>query len=202
MIDIEPFTGLVCFEEEDFSLNGENPFFFMRRYNNFSNYEGPFGVGWMYAYDVHLTVRNDKFYLIDGEARQVELVGLAKSRRVEIPNENIFAEIVEGEFLVHKGDGKTLTFSKTPLNDGRLPLIRVDQTDENSVFLSYRDGQLDEISTTSFHRLRLKYTDRRIERIIVHAAGGKEIALASYIYNRNGQLDTVMMGDRTPCRTR
>ena len=192
MFDIEPATGLVCFEEEDFSLNGENPFFFMRRYNNFSVYQGPFGIGWMYPYDVHLTIRNGELSLLDGEARQVELAGLARRGRVEVPAENLIAENVESGFLVHQGDGKTLTFSKTPLIDGRLPLMRVDQTDENSVFLSYRDGRLDEIRTTSFHRLRLKYIDQRIERIIVHTREGGEVAIASYIYNRNGQLINVI----------
>jgi RHS repeat-associated protein len=192
MIDIEPATGLVCLEEEDFSLNGENPFFFKRRYNNFSNYQGPFGAAWMYPFDVHLAVRGGELVLLDGEARPVELTGLTQQHRVELDAEDLIAENLESGFLLHQDQGKTLTFSKTPLPDGRLPLVRIDQTDENSIYLSYCDGRLDEILTSSFHRLRLQYGGRYVERISLRTQDGSDdFTLATYEYNPNGQLTAV-----------
>ncbi len=188
MFEIEPATGLVCFEEEDFSLNGESSFFFKRRYNNFSEYSGPFGPGWMHPYDVHLIERNGDLCFLDGEARQVVLDGLAKNGRVTLPSEDLVAQIVENRILIHQDGGKTLTFSQRSLSGGRLPLVRIDQTDENSILLSYHGGRLSEIGTTSFHRLRIDYRDQRIEHIRLLARDGREIILATYEYDRGGQL--------------
>jgi RHS repeat-associated protein len=191
MFDIDPATGLVCFEEDDFSLNGENPFFFKRRYNNFSRYQGPFGTGWMYLYDVHLIFRHGELYFIDGEAREVKLTGLVQRPRAELVVEDLIAENIDSAFLLHQGEGKTLTFSKSPLRDGKLPLVRIDETDENSLFLSYQDGRLDEIRTTSFHRLGVEYRGSRIERLVLRTHGNSNIALATYEYNPSGQLIAV-----------
>ena len=102
MIDIEPATGLVCLKEEDFSLNGENSLFFTRRYSNFSTYQGPFGAGWTFPYDVHLVFQDGELSLRDGEARNIQLAGLSQCARVELPSEGLIAENAEDRFLLRQ----------------------------------------------------------------------------------------------------
>jgi RHS repeat-associated protein len=185
-------------EVEDFSLNGEIPFFFMRRYSNLSTRQGPFGVGWTHPFDAHLTLRHGELVFLDAEARLVPLSGLAHVARAEFPAEGIVGENVDGAVLLHQDEGKTLTFSKGALPDGRLPLIRVDQTDKNSILLSYRGQHLDELRTTSFHRLRLVYQDSRLERILLRTREGGDVSLARYAYNENGQLTAVYDAEGRP----
>src|SRR5580765_5569990 len=111
MCDIEPASGLVCLEEEDFSLNGDYSFFFKRRYNNYSAYAGPLGRGWMHPYGVYMFLQAGELYLVDGEARQVLLKDLSRSPRVDLPSEDLIAENTDLGFLLHRGEGQTLTFS-------------------------------------------------------------------------------------------
>jgi RHS repeat-associated protein len=190
MCDIEPSTGYVCLEEHDFSLNGENPFFFTRRYNNCTHYEGPFGLGWMHPYDVHLNFRSGQLSFVDAEARSVPLPGLAERGRTDLPAEDLSAEYTRGAYVIHQTDGRMLTFSPEPLSDGRLPLIQVDQTDQNSVYLSYVYGHMSDLRTTSNHRLHFDYHDGRIDRIRILTNRG-EVPLASYNYDSNRQLTSV-----------
>jgi YD repeat-containing protein len=187
MCEIEPASGLVCLEEQDFSLNGDNPFFFTRRYNNHSRYEGPFGLGWMHPYDVHLTIYKDQISLVDAEGRIVLLPGLAETGKTNLPAEELRAEFEDGRYVLHQPEGKMLTFSAEPLPDGQLPLLQVDQTDENSVFLSYWNGQVSELRTTSNHQLRFDYRNGRISRIGI-VVNRQSIPLVTYTYDANGQL--------------
>jgi RHS repeat-associated protein len=73
------------------------------------------------------------------------------------------------------------------LPDGQLPLLQVDQTDENSVFLSYWNGQVSELRTTSNHQLRFDYRNGRISRIGI-VVNRQSIPLVTYTYDANGQL--------------
>jgi RHS repeat-associated protein len=198
MCEIDPATGLVCLEVEDFSLNGEIPFFFKRRYNNFSTYRGSLGVGWIHPYDVHLRIDMTQIVLVDAEGRQVQLPGLENSARVEVPAEGIVAERNDVCIRLHYAEQKTLTFSLTPLGDGRLPLVATDETEENSVVLSYDHfGQLCELRTSSFHKLVFFYAGGLLDRVVAASFLDSRV-LASYRYTSAGQLSAVYDADNQP----
>lgn len=186
MCDVDPSTGLVCFEEEDFSLNGENPFFFTRRYNNHSSYEGPFGLGWMHPYDVHLSLRNREIVMVDSEARAVTLRGLAAQGISSVPAESITARNVNGSYVVYEPDGRALTFAGNPRGD-RFPLVHIDETDHNSIDLSYEDWRLVGLRTSSDHQLAFEYRDEQVTRIRI-IANGRAVPLTEYEYDGNRQL--------------
>jgi RHS repeat-associated protein len=198
MCEIDPATGSVCLEEEDFSLNGDIPFFFRRRYNNFSAYAGTLGVGWIHPYDIHLRVAVNQISLVDAEARQVALPGLENATRIEVPGEGIVAERNDVSIQLHYPDQKTLTFSGRSIGEGRLPLIAIDQTDENSVFLSYNHlGQLSELKTSSFHKLLFQYRSGLLEKIVATSSGESRV-LATYRYAASGQLAEVYDAENRP----
>jgi RHS repeat-associated protein len=198
--EIDPATGLVCLEEEDFSLNGENPFFFTRRYSNLSTRPGTLGIGWVHPFEAYLVIRDRELFYVDSEARLLALPGLTSSARIDLPAEDIIAEIVDAGIRLHHDDGKMLTFSKQALSDGRLPLIRIDHTDKNSVFLSHRDRDLDELRTSSFHQLGFRYANSRLERIVLRTREGADVTLARYVYDANGQLAAAVDAENRPRR--
>jgi RHS repeat-associated protein len=189
MCEIDPSTGYVCLEEQDFSLNGENPFFFTRRYNNHTRYEGSLGLGWIHPYEIHLKLVNGQLSLIDAEARSVPLPGLAQRGRVELPSEDLIGEYARGVYIIHEPDGSMLTFSSEPSPGGKLPLIQVDQTDENSVYLAYRGDDISDLWTTSRHHLRFSHRAGRLDEIRIVTPGG-ELPLARFEYTY-GQLTGV-----------
>jgi RHS repeat-associated protein len=189
MCEVEPSFGSVCLQEEDFSLNGDRTFSFSRRYNNLSDYSGPLGLGWTHLFDVHLLEEKEGLVLIDEEGRRISLNRLTRGHSIKYPAEGFILEHANNAYVIHAKEGRRLTFAQTPDGRNRLALMQLDQTGSDTIWLLYNSGLLREIRNSSGHVLIISYNkDKRIERILIKIKEGEMIPLASYQYDKNGQL--------------
>ncbi|HZW29412.1 MAG TPA: DUF6531 domain-containing protein [Isosphaeraceae bacterium] len=187
-VEVEPSTGRVLLDEEDFHLNGELPFVWTRRYSNLSEGAGALGPGWSHRFDRQLVESAESLILIDEQARRIPLVRPAPGQVVPIPAEGLVVERGGRSFALHEPGGARSTFSPDPGAAGRLPMVRFDQTGQSSVWLRYHDGRLAQLRTTHGHKIQLATSAAgRIEAIRL---GDNEAArpLVQYVYDPEGHL--------------
>lgn len=189
MCEVEPTFGSVCLQDEDFSLNGDIPFFFTRRYNNHATYSGPLGLGWAHAFDLHLASQGEQLALVDEEVRQVPLPRLKPGESVRNPTEGFVLERTPEAYLIHAPNGKRLTFAAVPDGGNKLALLRSDKTNDNTLWFSYAHGLLRELQNSSGHLLVFAYDQhQRIKQIRLRLSNEQETVLVSYTYDSHGQL--------------
>lgn len=185
MYHIDPATGSVCLEVEDWSLNGDIPLFFTRRYSNLTSYVGPFGPGWMHVFDLHLTLVEGELQLVDAEARGIRLPGLLLGKPFRDPIDGYVGELSSEGYAIFDAGGSKLTFSSAPDPSGRYLLIRRDEIDENSLWFYYDGSRLSELRSSSGHRIQFRYSGSRIRELIDLRSGR---TLSTYQYDSAGQL--------------
>jgi RHS repeat-associated protein len=196
--DIDPATGLICLEEEDWSLNGDMPLFLTRRYNNLSQYAGPFGVGWMCGFDSHLRLNGPAIEMIDPQGRQVQLPGLWEAGSSRDRINGYVAQRTGNHFEVFDPGGLKLTFLADAL-EGRYQLVRQDEIGENSLWFFYDGPLLSEVQSSSGHIIRLVRFDDRIQAMLAVSDGQGAKTLARYRYDRGGHLISVADPSGSAC---
>ncbi len=137
--------------------------------------------------------------LVDDEARTVKLPLPENGQLVAQPAEGIVSWVNRGQFVLCRPGGQKLTFAPLPGVPTRIPLIRLDTTDDNSVWFGYQGGRLEDIATTSGHGLHFEYDQvGRIRNIALRMATGIFEDLSRYQYNADGQLSRVYDAQGNP----
>jgi RHS repeat-associated protein len=188
MYQVEPSTGQVLLDEEDFLLNGELSFVWTRRYQNLSEVSGALGPGWSHRFDRQLVESPEGLVLVDEQAGRIPLLRPEPGQAVPIPAAGLVIERGGRSFALHERGAARSTYSPDPSAAGHWPLVRFDQSGSSSVWLRYQEGHLAQLRTTHGHKIQLATNAAgRIETISL-GEGAAARPLVRYVYDPEGRL--------------
>ncbi|TDX51147.1 RHS repeat-associated core domain-containing protein [Orenia marismortui] len=197
---VDLYTGNFDYDTVDFQVasRGIN-MIFQRSYNAVDYYDGPFGPGWNFSYNIRLIEIPKKSYRIEGENGEVRIVIIPKKviirqgnsdRLTFIKGEDSYSclsnefqgsleEEINGSYILRQKSGLYQVFS----SEG----VIKEETDRNGNKISFRydgSGRLTSINDTVGRVYSLIYNSSgKVSRIII--PGNQRFR---YNYDRQGRL--------------
>ncbi|WP_346833213.1 RHS repeat-associated core domain-containing protein [Pseudomonas abietaniphila] len=190
-------------EDLDFALPGILPIEWQRFYSSRDERrDGLFGAGWSVTYEVSVRIEahpegGERLIYIDEQARSIDMGSIALGGAVFSAGEGLAVRRhTSGQLLIESEDGVYRLFEPSSDNLAVLRLTQLGDRNDNRIYLDYdTEGRLVQLRDT-FDQLRvvLAYSSqwsRRVERIERIFADQSTELLATYTYDRSGDLAEV-----------
>ena len=190
---VDVATGKVFTDRVDFALPGPLPLEWERTWYSVSDYAGPLGHGWHFAYDLSLGLSdNGSLHLRLPDGRNAYVPYLYPGDEVYLRQEQLrfthdgeFIRVTDAAYRVHLFPAAELSAAT------RSPLVRIERAGVGEITFRYREGALSELTDSAGRTLHFT-TDGRGRITAVEAPHpsepGRLARLVTYRYDEHGDL--------------
>ena len=190
---VDVATGKVFTDRVDFALPGPLPLEWERTWYSVSDYAGPLGHGWHFAYDLSLGLSdNGSLHLRLPDGRNAYVPYLYPGDEVYLRQEQLrfthdgeFIRVTDAAYRVHLFPAAELSAAT------RSPLARIERAGVGEITFRYREGSLSELTDSAGRTLHFT-TDGRGRITAVEAPHpsepGRLARLVTYRYDEHGDL--------------
>ncbi|MBN3809763.1 type VI secretion system tip protein TssI/VgrG, partial [Paraburkholderia sp. Ac-20347] len=189
---VDVATGQKVLAHQDFSLPGRLPVRWARSYRSEDQREGFLGVAWRVPYSTEIRSDGTQLTYFDVDGRRLNFPLLEPGQEhFHVIEKYTLARgedsVAGATYVVRFGNGVEEHYAIHPSDDARWQLQRVTDRDGNRLNLGYTpQGWLCEVSN-NVHTVRCALDDMG-RMTAVYLVGHGDPLLASYAYDRNGDL--------------
>jgi RHS repeat-associated protein len=191
---VDVLGGYMFTEALDFTISGQIPIVWNRKWLSYSTFDGALGYGWQHSYDMAMFVIEDIVFFRGSDGRVIELPAITEGETGFNREEKLY--------LIHDKEGYGIRTANNlfhrfgvAASDGEMKLSSIEDFNEFKLEFSYNTaGHLEQIVDSTGRKIQIQNDNAgRILKIVgPHPEKvGKTTTLVSYQYDEFGDLVAV-----------